>query len=83
MSYAIPSGACSSYTHDCVDIAEGVYQTIADDIILSRYRYSCDGSCACVQNLIKANWETKHYLTEMCLSTVMNMTKYVGGNVSI
>ena len=42
-----------------------------------------DGTCACVQNLIKANWETKHYLTEMCLSTVMNMTKYVGGNVSI
>ena len=27
-------------------------------------RYSCDGNCACVQNLIKENWEVKFCMNE-------------------
>ena len=37
VSYAIPSGAYSSYTHDCVDNADSPYQTIADVIDIFKW----------------------------------------------
>ena len=39
VSYAIPSGAYSSYTHDCVDNADSPHQTIADVIDIFNWHW--------------------------------------------